>query len=289
MLPDGSLLINFDKGDALARLDTYGEALWVREGQFHHSIEHADDGSFWTWRGEGSSYSQYQYLVNFDPADGSTIREIGLVEDIIMQMGGTAAVFGVRSNREFLRYVDMKDDNSDDIFHPNDIEPLSSALAEHFPDFAPGELLISLRNANLVAVVDPTNGRTKWWSTGPWRYQHDPDFTADGRISVYNNNSDRGRSEITLIDPASRTVSNAFEGDGFRFYSRSMGTHQHLPNGNVLVVVPGEGRVVEVSPEGEKVYEFNNTLVAAGRYNGHVENAVWIAADHFESLPDCPR
>jgi hypothetical protein len=289
LLPDGSLLINFDKGDALARLDTCGEALWTKQGHFHHSIERADDGSFWTWRGEGSAYSQYQYLVNFDPADGAVIREIGLVEDIIQQMDDAAPVFGVRSDREFLRYVDMQDDESDDIFHPNDIEPLSSTLADRFPDFAPGDLLISLRNLNLVAVVDPTSGQTKWWSTGPWRYQHDPDFTTDGRISVYNNNSDRGRSEITLIDPASREVSHAFADGDFHFYSHSMGKHQYLPNGNALIVVPGEGRVVEVSPDGQKVFEFNNTLVAAGSDNGHVENAVWVAADFFESTPGCAR
>ena len=36
VMPDGSVLVNVDKGDAIARYDTCGEPLWSREGAFHH-------------------------------------------------------------------------------------------------------------------------------------------------------------------------------------------------------------------------------------------------------------
>ncbi|KAB7619692.1 arylsulfotransferase family protein [Alkalilimnicola sp. S0819] len=289
ILADGSMLVNFDKGDVMARLDACGKPLWKKHGVFHHSIEGAEDGSYWTWQGDGTAYSQYQYLVNFDPETGATRRKLGLIEDIIQPLGEAAAIFGVRADQPFLRSGGAPSDEPDDIFHPNDIDILNTELAKHFPNFAAGDLLISLRNAHLIAVIDPDNGQTKWWSAGPWRYQHDPDFTETGRISIYNNNTDRNRSEIIQIDPRTRQLYNPLAGGGLHFYSHSMGKHQYLPNGNVLIVVPGEGRVVEATEKGEKVYEFNNLISGSEQYNGHVENAVWLSADFFTQTPTCPN
>jgi len=119
-----------------------------------------------------------------------------------------------------------------------------------FPMFDAGDLLLSFRTLNLIAIVDPDDSRVIWWSHGPWIAQHDPDFTSDGRISVYNNNTGRGRSEIIKIDPMTREISNdLFHGEA-SFYTSSMGTHQYLLNGNVLIVVPGEGRILEVTDDG---------------------------------------
>src|SRR4030095_10496964 len=39
--------------------------------------------------------------------------------------------------------------------HLNDVEELSPEMARQFPQFAAGDLLISLRNLNLIMVVDP--------------------------------------------------------------------------------------------------------------------------------------
>ena len=36
-----------------------------------------------------------------------------------------------------------------------------------------------------------------------------------------------------------------------------MGSTKYLPNGNILITVPGEGRVLLVSPHGEPVMEYN--------------------------------
>jgi hypothetical protein len=78
-----------------------------------------------------------------------------------------------------------------------------------------------------------------------------------------------------------------FGGD-LRFFSGAMGTHQYLPNGNVLLVVPDEGRILEVTSHGDKVMEFNN-LSRSARYNAHVENAQWLPQNYFDQMPSCPR
>ena len=289
VLPDGSLIVNFDQGNIMARLDVCGQPIWTKTGAFHHSLERAEDGSFWTWRGQGSAYGHYQYIVNFDPESGSTIKELDLVNDVIKPMGPAAStVFGVRPDFQFIKI--KQPDGSDlqyDIFHPNDIDVLHSVMAENFPYFEAGYLLLSFRTLHLVAVLDPNNVQLKWWSHGPWRFQHDPDFTIDGKISVYNNNPPMDRSEIIKIDPVTREISNDLYDGDLDFFTEWMGKHQYLPNGNVLIVVPEEGRIIEVSPQGQKALEFNN--IASDGYNWIVPNGLWIATNFFEKFPECLR
>lgn len=286
ILRDGSIIVNFDRGDILARIDSCGQPVWTKQGVYHHSLQQAEDGSFWTWRGEGSYSSQYQYLENFDQETGDALREIGLVEDLIKNMGAQAAVFLVRPDFPF-EHIDERPSDDKDIFHPNDIDVLYADVAPMFPEFEAGDLLISLLKPNLIAVVDPHDLVLKWWSHGPWRAQHDPDFTADGKISVYNNNTGMGRSEIIKIDPKSGEISNdLFEGE-IRFYSAAMGKHQYLPNENVLIVVPGEGRILVASATGQKVMEFNNLSAKTTAYNAHVENGLWMPLDYFNKFPKC--
>lgn len=282
---DGSLVANFGRGgDVMARVDSCGKPLWVKEGIFHHSIKEDDDGALWTWRGVGTSESHHQYIVKLDAEDGSTLEEVSLIDDIIRPMHQQSAIFGVRSDFQPLDFD--KDPPGDlDIFHPNDVDVMSADIAGAFPDFEAGDLLLSLRNIHLVAVVDPDSKQLKWWARGPWRFQHDPDFTAEGMISVYNNNTRRARSEIIQIDPTSREITNNLVEGDLHFYSGWMGKHQYLPNGDVLIVSPGEGRVIIASEEGRRLLEFNNVI--SETHNGHIENGVWLPSDYFQQMPSC--
>jgi hypothetical protein len=288
VLRDGSVLVAYDGGDVMARIDACSNPVWIREGIFHHSMTVADDGTVWVWRADGSHYAQYHYLMNFDAETGATIREIGLVEDIIQKLGPQAAIFGVRDDYPFRR-VEGEPENRGavDFFHPNDVDVLSAALAPQFPLFEAGDLLLSFREINLVAVLDPDTAELKWWNVGPWINQHDPDFRPDGRISVYSNNPGRGRSDILTIDPKTRAVANDLYGGAARFYSAEMGAHQYQPNGNVLITVPGEGRVLLVSPHGDPIMEFNNVSSQSPEQNEHVENGVWLPPGYFTETPEC--
>jgi hypothetical protein len=291
VLRDGSVLVSFDDGDVMARIDACSTPIWIRPGIFHHAMTMADDGSVWVWRADGSHYAQYHYLLNFNVATGETIREIGLIEDIIQHLGPNAtAVFSVRPDHPFRRIdTDPEQRGAVDFFHPNDVDVLSAELAPQFPLFEAGDLLLSFREIDLVAVVDPDTAALKWWSIGPWLAQHDPDFLPDGRISVFSNNPDRGRSEILKIEPNTKVVTNDLSGGKTRFYSSSMGTHQYQPNGNILITVPDEGRVLLVSGTGDPIMEFNNVSSKGPQFNEHVESSAWFPPGYFGSTsPECP-
>ena len=193
---DGAIVVNFDRGGVLAKLDACGDTLWNLGSSFHHMVDRSFDGSIWAWQGrKGHPFDHW--LVQIDPVSGEFLRRISLIEDIMLkqdQMG----IFGV------LRYDEVTPSRyQSDPFHPNDVEILGPDKSGAFPLFEEGDIMISLRSLNLVAVLDPDTLKVKWWQHGPWHRQHDPDFQTDGTITVFDNRLDLGQSQIIKIDPQS--------------------------------------------------------------------------------------
>lgn len=284
-LPDGSIIVNFGENFGMARYDACGEAVWTRSDMvFHHSlIEDPDIGGFWTWTSREFDDGHDQQMTRVDADTGETLEMIDLIDDVIEP--DAEAKLAMRIPEDFVWQRDAKRGEIPDIFHPNDVEPLPAEWADAFPDFNAGDLLISLRSINLVAVIDRNTRQIKWWQSGPWHQQHDPDFHADGTITVYSNKTGRDRSEIMEFDFASGEVRDKFEDAPLNFYSEKMGQHERLPNGNWLVTVPFEGRVVEVDNDGELVREIANVLDES--YNSLVTTAIHVPHSYYAAIPSC--
>jgi len=206
------------------------------------------------------------------------------LEDIIRRSPETARQFSMNIDTP----LTPDDQNPADIFHPNDVEELLPNLAPAFPEFNAGDLLISIRELDMVAVISPS-GDLKWSQRGPWLRQHDPDFEPDGWISVYDNSVFRPNSGIISINPQTRETRNALPNFTGMFKSVFRGKHQLLPNGNRLVVIPEQGQVLEITPAGAIAVEFNNPVPSDLALNDDVANAVWLPTDYFETLPSCAK
>lgn len=282
-LPDGSILVGFDALEAMARLDACGKPVWTKRGVHHHSFERAEDGGVWTWYGDHSAYSEYQYLVKFDPETGEEIKRIGLIEDVVTHSPEQATLLSLSTDDAFRG--DLA--NPRDLFHPNDIEELPSAIADAFEQFEAGDLVLSLKTLDLILVMDQ-KGKIKWSQQGPWRQQHDPDFRPDGTISIFDNNRARTQSDILVIDPVSREIKSLFANWDVPFSTAHRGKHQYLPNGNILLTVPDQGQVLEVTPDRRVAVEFNNLWPRDASLNDDITNAKWVPDGFFERMPTCP-
>jgi hypothetical protein len=285
VLPDGSLMVNFDGARALARIDACGDPMWVRHDMvYHHTISQGADG-YWTLADPAWSGGHNQFLVRFDPETGETRESISLLDDILPATPDAGTALTITAGYKVTREADPEVTN--DILHPNDVEELSAAMAPAFPQFSAGDLLISLRNINLVAVIDRTTHAILWAQYGPWRDQHDPDFQPDGTITVLSNNRDRNRSTIIAIDPKTNEWRDIFLGTDLMFSSYIMGNHQHLANGNWLIASSMEGRVLEVTVDGLVVREFSN-IIDEG-YNSVLGAAEFLPEGYLNALPACQR
>ena len=121
--------------------------------------------------------------------------------------------------------------------------------------FKPGQILISPRHLDAVAVLDPDSGKVIWAARGPWRAQHDPSFLDNGHILLFDNLGSPAGSRVLEYDPATTAFPWEYPGEkGKPFFSRIRGMCQRLPNGNTLIVSSDEGEAFEVTPGREIVW-----------------------------------
>lgn len=265
LLVDGSVVFNIEEM-GMARLDAAGKVMWATEIQTHHSLTVADDGSFWAcglrWIPRDAPRMQgfpglegpimEELAVNID-RDGRVLRELSLLKVAYDDMALRRAMW--RTNAREL---------TEDLLHLNDVEPLPAALAEEYPLFEAGDLMVSFRDIHTVAVLDPETGTVKWSDMSTCIRQHDPDFIGDGWIRIFDNNTDwtrtgeyLGGSRIVDVRPHTGETRVAYPTGGAPpFYTPRAGKCQTLPNGNMLITETLGGRVFEVTASGELAWEW---------------------------------
>ena len=233
LLPNGDMVANLD-GRGTYRISACGDIVWKNDSYSHHALTLDDSGGFWTpvyveryapntlvLGGDGFNFDA---IARFDLETGQQTDLVDLVK--VLTDGQLEGMMSMRPVRE-------------DVAHLNDVDVLSAEIADAFPDFNAGDLLLSFRHYNQIWVLDGESHEIKWYMTGPMKGQHDPDFQPDGTITVFDNRSggkadisnaflgELGGSRILKIDPTSRAVTTIFDGAGPEpFYSQYRGKHQ---------------------------------------------------------------
>src|SRR5207237_471577 len=93
-----------------------------------------------------------------------------------------------------------------DYLHTNSVKVLGRARATAFPQFKAGQVLVSLREVNLLAVLDLDTRAVVWATGGGWRKQHDAEFLDNGHLLVYDNEGAGEEARVLEYDPATRAV-----------------------------------------------------------------------------------
>ena len=110
-----------------------------------------------------------------------------------------------------------------------------------------------------VAIIDMEKGVTRWSQQGPFGMQHAARLTPDGGIILFNNFLTAKRSSVLTLDPRTRKVLREYTGPKSEpLFSRRSGGVQVLRNGNTLVVETEGGRALEITPDGEAVWQFRS-------------------------------
>jgi hypothetical protein len=218
-------------------------------------------------------------MVRVSVEDGRVLQELPLTS--LVSINPQIDPLGIRQ-------VDSADRSSwaNDPFHVNDVDPLPARLAHSYPQFVAGDLLLSVRSINLVAVVDPATGHMKWWLQGLTRRQHDPDWNERGTITIFDNNMHRDFSRIYEVDPKSYEANVVLPGEPHDFYTWRRGKHDGLPGGGYLVTSSEQGRVFETDGMGKIVFDFINRYDGSGRHLV-LSEARFFSTDYFEELAQC--
>jgi hypothetical protein len=256
LLPDGTLLAVF-QGAGVIRLDRASRLLAAYDAGFYNDIEADAAGNLWGLTKEARRIPEISreapvledFLVEIAP-DGRPLRRVSLLR-----------AFERSRFAPLLRPLP----HGGDIFHSNTVELLRDAPGA--PEaFRPGNVLVSLREIDTVAVVDPRRGEVLWARRGPWDAQHQPTLLPNARLLLFDNRGYRGHSRVLEIDLGSGAVVWEFHGEPpARFSSPEAGSCQRLPNGNTLITESERGRAFEVTPAGEVVWELRSPHRAGPR------------------------
>lgn len=246
LLPDGGLLALY-QGLGLIRLDRSSELVWARPLPVFNDLRLSGDGRILTLVKEpreipelGRDGPVLEDSVVVLDADGRELRRLSLLAAMRRsRFRGLLEPLGPRA----------------DILHSNTVRRLED---DHGGPLREGRLLVSLREIDTVAVVDPRTGRAVWAQRGPWRRQHEPVPLDDGRLLVFDNRGGpEGHSRVVEVDPVTGEVVWSYTGDRpAELSSEQAGTVARLGNGNLLITESERGRAFEITRDGEVVWEF---------------------------------
>ena len=260
LFPDGSLLAIYE-GFGIVKLDRDANLLWsypradaaslLGEPGAHHDMFVADDGRIWVLTRRAHVLERVNpgwpiledFITVLSPA-GEPLETFSLLE--AFERSPFKTLLGRIAERG-------------DIFHTNTIEIFDGRHAERSSIFARGNALISLRELNVIAIVDTRAHEVVWAITGLARRQHQPTLLDNGNMLLFDNFFNATASRVIELDPLSQQIVWAWPPDpAADFFSATCGSNQRLANGNTLITETDRGRSVEVDAAGNIVWEFLN-------------------------------
>ncbi|MCB9915075.1 MAG: aryl-sulfate sulfotransferase [Planctomycetes bacterium] len=152
-----------------------------------------------------------------------------------------------------------------DLVHANALEFAKvPALEGQHPLYGPGTVLVTMRHQDAVCAFRWETGELVWsWGHGELSGPHDGQVLPSGNVLLLDNGLARGWSRAVEMDPRTGAIVWEYRADPPEaFYTASRGSVQRLPNGNTLICESDRGRAFEVTPAGERVWQWTNPELA---------------------------
>ena len=244
---------------AIVELDWDGNIVWeYRDPMLHHDFERLPNGN--------------TLVLLFEPLDADLI---GRVRGGFGESDGTPEMLG-----DLVREVspggetvyswpswEHLDTDEDAICH---LEGRAEWTHQNSLNATPaGDLVVSFRSTSTVGIVDKETGAFSWkWGPGVISHQHNPTFLDNGNVLIFDNGPHRPGytySRVVEVDPNTNEIAWEYQGDPpISFYSYHISGAERLPNGNTLICEGAPGRVFEVTPAREIVWEYVNPIFGPG-------------------------
>ena len=266
LLPNGDLLALYVAigtspwGMGLVRMNRDLEVVWKYLQQTHHDFDVGEDGRIYALTHE----------IRDDVVPGNQHLAPPRIDDyaVVLSPEGKELqkvwVLGALAKSPYAAALSTVpwyiSEGKGDYLHTNSIDVVTAEEAAHAPFAAPGQVLLSLREVGTVALLDLASEQIVWALRGPWLRQHDADLLPNGHMMLFDNEGGPdGKSRVLEFDPTTQQITWSYAGDREHpFYSRVRSAQERLPNGNTLITESDGGRLFELTPAGEMVWEYVN-------------------------------
>jgi hypothetical protein len=229
------------------RLNSESQVLWRYGRPAHHDFDVLPDGTI--------------YVLVRRPLERPDLRggETTLDDDVAIldasgnEIGRVSILDSFQRSEHYSTWLDeVERDDGPDMFHTNSIEMFERDGRLH--------ALLSLRHVHALVMLDMEREEVVWAKQGSWRMQHEAQFV-DGGILLFDNVGLGDRSRVIEIDEETGEVLWEYTEEGF--YTQGRGAQQRLPNGNTLITESEKGRIIEVTRDGEIVWEYISPATTA--------------------------
>lgn len=298
LMENGDLLAIYEY-TGIVRLDADSKLVWAHQGWNHHDIDVDREGRIYVLGRDIDESGRkglddhrasqppqfvddlrvYRENVTVLSPEGEVLDAIDLIDAFerseyagLLSLGRRGGRRGLRALLPWRRPAPANRNRPRDLLHPNTVEVFDGSLAHRSPLFGEGNLLVSLRNISTIAIIDQEKRAVVWAMADVWTLQHQPTLLPNGRMLVFDNfgrwtpDGEPAGSRVVEFDPLTGGSVWEYAGtDETPFFSSLMGSSQRLQNGNVLISESDFGRVFEVTPEKEIVWEFRSPHTSGPR------------------------
>jgi len=283
LLPNGHL-VYAGPNKTIYEYDWDGNVVWTHEGigsmndmrvlkngnrlllahdpipeEFQRQVEDIEIAPWWKPRKRGSEETQQSADIFEVNAEGETVWEWHAYNHLDLNRFSPATPEG-------------------DWLHANSVAPLPE---NHWYDagdqrFKPGNILLNARNIDTMYIIDKDSKEVVWEGThdykGGMAHSHEPEMIEKGlpgagNIILFDNGlftrhrTHTGQTFIIEMNPVTQEIVWKYETEGYanlKFFSKSMGSQKRLPNGNTFIAEDNTGRLFQVKPDGDIVWEYVN-------------------------------
>lgn len=267
LYPNGDLILVYEvkalgvPATPLVKLDKDSNIIWRTSVKSHHAVEIVGD----------RLYALTGTFIQPDASLPSNLRRAYMGEHVsVLDANGKALssypLLNAVANTPSMRLADLAPlDPRADLLHSNSVDVLTEQTAKFIPGAKPGNVLLSLRNLDMLVVMDLESDTIVWALRGSWRKQHDAKMLPNGHILLFDNEGNlmkHGRSRVLEIDPKTAGIVWSYDGtnDDPLDSGDNRGGAQRLSNGNTLINESDAGRLLEVTPDGSVVWEYVNPV-----------------------------
>lgn len=260
LFPNGDVIVARINNKGIYRINKHGKILWKKNYYFHHwttddstnifipsrqfktisKIKNEEIKSLFNKRCSNETII-FDTILVMNKIDGAFVKEISLLDSIYQSKEYT---------QKFIQLFE-KNFKCENILHLNDVVVLDKKQANYFPYGKEGDLLLSFRQINSIALLDINSNKIKWEFSKNIYRQHSPRVSDNGTVLIFDNmykrdnNDNEYVSRILEIDIKTEDFVGQFDNFRENFYSQNRGRIQIIDN-RLFVQSSSQGEIFEI-------------------------------------------
>lgn len=272
ILNDSTYVAQFEfEAEKWGRFHFNGTPMWIIDERIHHDITFSPWGTLFVLSMQVVEYNGRK--VEFDvikeySLDGEYLGNFSLWENFeTFHAFHPPTQLDKPAGMELPENHEMNESNwggDYQYYHMNNLEfvPENDMAGVH-PAFNEGNWILTFRHGHLVFIIDKDTKEVLWYFgisaiEGP----HAGQMLPSGNVMIFDNGRLRNWSRVIEVNPVDLSIEFEYKADDF--YTLSQGWAEKTSNGNYLITETEKGRVFEITPEKEIVWEYWHPEIVEG-------------------------